>query len=398
MGTNKTVKKFISVNIYDIAGMESWLCDMAAEGLYLKSFGRMFAHFEEGEEKKVRYRLEPVGKGNEMPSEEILEYFQRSGWNYVTQINRLFYIYMAKDDEAEEIHTDPVAQSYTFDILNRKLKNSAILITVLVLFIIVINLGKYMIFKQPMLNMAEGNLVNDLFLIILEGFVMIQNIENVRGINRLFKQLKSGVPIVHKRNYKKGKAIKISVYSLLVLAGVMTIILPFMQIAKSWDKNIEEISVELPTIGLADLEEKENFKYYNEISYSGRDYDNHVFYDWSPIAYIQYEISQRGIVENMMWEDNSGEYKPSLTTRYYQLSLSIFAEPLMEDLISRYIYPYDYMTLEELSLGYFDRAVLATKGEIQYFFAYKENKVICLRYHGYGVLKTKLDEIASMLN
>lgn len=246
--------------------------------------------------------------------------------------------------------------------------------------------------------MLEGQLANHFIFLLLEGFLIIRSITDVRSINRLLKQLKAGVPIVHKKNYKKGRVLRISGYSLLLLAAVINIVLPFVQIGKGWNKNIEEVTVQLPVIRLEDLEEVENFKYYSEISYSGKNYDNHVFYNWNLVAPVQYKITQNGIVEDMKWLDNSGVYKPTLVTEYYQLSIPILAEPLMEDLISRYIDPYENMKMEKLTAEYFDRGVLFTRDERQYIFARQGNEVIYLRYYGYGSLKSKISEIAAILN
>lgn len=398
MSENRTVKRFIPVSIYDIEGMESWLSDMAAEGLLLKGFGRFFAHFEKGEVQKVIYRVEPACKACEMPNDEILEYYKDSGWNYISHINKTFFIYRSTYDEMKEIHTDPVVQSYTYEALNRKLKSTTILVTILSLLVIGMILSIYLINEQPVLYMIQGEFINQLIVLILELFTIICSIRDARAVNKLLKQLKSGVPITHKRNYKKNKVLTISGYSLLVLASILIIILPILQIVKSWDKNIEDVTRPLPTISLDALEKNEGFRYHNEISYNGRNYDNDVIYDWSPLSPVQYKINQKGIIEDMMWEDNSGVYKPSLTTEYYKLSFSILAKPLMEDLIKRYIDPYDNMTMEELSVKGFDRAVLATKGESQQLFACKGNEVIYLKYYGYGVLKSKQDEIAGILN
>lgn len=398
MGTHKTIKKFIPVNLYDVPGMESWLCDMAEKGLYLKKFGKAFAYFEKEEPQHIRYRLEPVGKGDIVPSDEVLEYFQLSGWDYVTNINRLFYIYMAKDNGVEEIHTDPVAQSYTFEILNHKLRNSTIVATAASLLAIGMILSIYLLNKQPVFLMVESQFVNHCIFFLLEVFIIIRGINDARNINKLLKQLKAGVPIIHKRNYKKGRILGISGYSLLLLAAVIIILLPFVQIRKGWNENLEEVRVQLPVIRLEDLEEAEGFKYYSEITYNGKSYDNHVFYDWNPVAPVKYRITQSGIVENMKWADNSGVYKPSLTIEYYKLSIPILAEPLMEDLIDRYIDPYENMTMEELHADGIGRGMLFTRNEMQCLFACQDNDVIYLRYHGYGSLKAKINEIAEILN
>ncbi|MBR2851796.1 MAG: DUF2812 domain-containing protein [Anaerotignum sp.] len=56
----KYKRKLIPVNLMNIPAMESWLTDMAAEGLFLHSLGPYIAKFTEGEPRKLAYRIEPL--------------------------------------------------------------------------------------------------------------------------------------------------------------------------------------------------------------------------------------------------------------------------------------------------------------------------------------------------
>ena len=55
----KYVRKITPVSSADGEGLESWLEDMALQGLYLKKFRPLFCTFTPGPAKKTRYRLEP---------------------------------------------------------------------------------------------------------------------------------------------------------------------------------------------------------------------------------------------------------------------------------------------------------------------------------------------------
>ena len=77
----KRVYKLTPVREYDIAGVESWLEDMARRGLYLKKFRPLFCTFERGEPGEVRYRLEPHRRvlDDELP-QSMLELYEQFGW------------------------------------------------------------------------------------------------------------------------------------------------------------------------------------------------------------------------------------------------------------------------------------------------------------------------------
>ena len=55
---SKSVRRWIPVSLYEIAGIESWLSDLSAQGLALERFGLYFAYFRRTEPCKMNYRLE----------------------------------------------------------------------------------------------------------------------------------------------------------------------------------------------------------------------------------------------------------------------------------------------------------------------------------------------------
>ena len=60
MSEVKTVRRYPPCPDYDVEAMESWLSDMADQGLVLSRDGFFFGfgYFEKTEPKKMRYRLE----------------------------------------------------------------------------------------------------------------------------------------------------------------------------------------------------------------------------------------------------------------------------------------------------------------------------------------------------
>ena len=123
---------------YDIPAMESWLEDMAAEGLHLSKDGffGLFTTFEEGPPKKERFRLEPTDRRNGLfseeydPEDEAVQMLHQMGWTYRARRGQ-FYIYSTDDPGAPELNTDPQVQALTMaaltKFLRKKLRDGLIL-------------------------------------------------------------------------------------------------------------------------------------------------------------------------------------------------------------------------------------------------------------------------------
>ena len=67
---NKIVRKVRPADYWRIGERESWLSDMAAQGLHLNKMGTYFAHFKRGEPKRMEYRIE-VTKNKRISNEQI---------------------------------------------------------------------------------------------------------------------------------------------------------------------------------------------------------------------------------------------------------------------------------------------------------------------------------------
>ena len=78
--------------------MESWLADMAEDGLFLVSFGTYFAHFESRPPQKAAYRLEPASSLYLTPDEKKLEILDEFGWEYVASVDKYFHVFRAKTE------------------------------------------------------------------------------------------------------------------------------------------------------------------------------------------------------------------------------------------------------------------------------------------------------------
>ena len=118
---------------YDVEGTESWLSDMAAQGLVLGKDGFFagFAIFERREPAAMRYRLSAASKSAGLfspddgaPDEQEVALNQAYGWAYVATRGD-FHIYAASGD-AVELHTDPVVQAMALKCVEKRMRGGLI--------------------------------------------------------------------------------------------------------------------------------------------------------------------------------------------------------------------------------------------------------------------------------
>lgn len=103
--------KLTPVSMYDVHGLEKWLEQLAAQGLFLKKYRPLVCTFEKGEPRRVRYRLEPYpySLAVDFP-DDMVELFRECGWRHVGEVLHEMLIFSSADPHAPEPHTDPDIQ------------------------------------------------------------------------------------------------------------------------------------------------------------------------------------------------------------------------------------------------------------------------------------------------
>lgn len=107
----KIVRKLNPFSSYEIEYLESWLTDMAKQGLILDNITLCFASFAQGEPMNRRYRILPKAFGT--ISNEEKEFYSQQRWNFDFSFAGL-NVFHTDDEEAEELFSDAASfASYT---------------------------------------------------------------------------------------------------------------------------------------------------------------------------------------------------------------------------------------------------------------------------------------------
>ena len=142
----KYVHRICPCSPCDVEGIQSWLEDMAAEGLFLAEDGVFCGvfSFERKSPRKVKYRLDVAQKrkprfldsGDELTDEE-LELYRSMGWEYLLRYGD-FRVYRSTDRNAPELNTESETHAITIGLLKKKhrgaLWNSVLTAMIFLLF------------------------------------------------------------------------------------------------------------------------------------------------------------------------------------------------------------------------------------------------------------------------
>lgn len=394
---NKTVYKLRPSDYWRIGEHESWFSEMAAEGLYLKKMGRQFAQFVKGEPKNMRYRID-VSIKNKIPTEQI-EMYGENGWDYVTSYSSFHVFSSPAELEAPELHTDPAEQSYTLWELDKKLAFNAVFVIIGLILMIGMLASIWFLNGTPTLVIVEGNIIQQTILAIFIGYTAYTSLQAALSIRDLRNRLAEGRTIDHQAPWKKYHRLNTVAAFLFTIVVGLTAIIPFLQLVKMDTKTLPETAVDLPIVRLADVEYnpylvRVESGYMND----GVDWGNRYSYDWSPLAPIQYEADETGLVPGKQWEDRSGEYSPAIHTQFYQLRIPAMADNLVGDLIKRYRYENTPDEFVEKSHPDLDLLIVHEEKDMKEVFAARGNAVMYVRYHGYADVNSVIENLVKKIN
>lgn len=215
-------------NAYDIEGIQSWLEDLAAEGLQLEKDGYFagFFTFTRTEPKRMTYRLVPVKKDkaalldeNDPDSDEV-DVSASMGWTYLVRYG-MFHIYVSQAPSPRELHTDPAVQSLALNFLRKRLVSN--IVTTFIWAAIYLALRQSS-FGYPFRNAATIGL---LFSVCIYSWLLVGLFTPVADVIRLLryqKRLRSGDSLTQRKNWRKSAHYTISAKLLVFLLPILGII------------------------------------------------------------------------------------------------------------------------------------------------------------------------------
>lgn len=394
----KYIRKVPPVDFLDITGIEAWLEAMEAKGLRYQKTGAFFVHFTPVEPRQVRWHAEPMGALSPNLMGEQTAYSVKRGWVYAGRFGH-FHLYRNADPEAEEFHTDPVAQAYT---LKKLLKRLTVGVAVcLPLFLGLIGLQIFAHFDSafgPVMRFVKFSNLTVVLQLFLSFFLFFQLCIQTKNIWKLKKMLSVGIPMEHRKKPKytawpRHLFYALS-YSISALALVMSI---FSLTGGRWGAELDKAEKPYPFLSLQTLNPglelvKEEFGY---PGYEGPDRDNYVEYDWRFPADI-YEIQQHATI------GPEGE-RTYLWIHWYDLRLPFLAAPLAQDLMDYHCYELEYtperFIIEDLEIEGFDRFTIVRDLDCggQRLIVRAGNRVAYLWYQGPSDMAGYTNEILDLL-
>ena len=404
-----TVYKLTPVEPFDLAAVESWLEDLAQQGLYLKRFRPLFSSFTRGAPRRVRYRVEYVPDlwpDDEVPG-RLFDLYEEMGWDYVGPMGseRSLLIFRARTANAPEPHTDPPVQGELLNKLARRLRRNFILVCVLLAIALGIPAFSVLDSGTLWLELVQESA---LFLVFIYGIFFLFSLpsewKDWRRMAALTRSLRQGVPLTHKIPYKnRGRRNLCSFLFFVTLAVLLVFVQYILPFTGGGAKNLDK----LEDFTLLSLQSLEGEGYQPDSFMSdGVDYANFCDREHHLLAPTVWETVQSGKWDNDLWV--------RLEVDWYRPLIPSMARPLAGDLlkdamkldkqvwwdadafwtqseeegwtVTEYVQEgADYLAVAQRNDGPFQIAVAAGNG-----------RAVVARYTGHGALTEHLEELVQM--
>lgn len=380
----KHTYKFIPANTFDFPAIESWLEDMAAEGLFLVSLNATYGKFRKGKPKKLTYRIEIVQYFDTTPPPKMAAIYEELGWQFVTPYLEKGFLFCAEGKNPVELHTDPIIQSKTVEDLYNSEKKLAICTIVILLLVFVSILG--LIWKHLAHNLARPFRFQDYIMLLYFLFAALFSFWELRYLKNLKKDLQFGLVMEHRKPYKKW----VSIQRLWVCYGILALILfsclDWIQLRQLQQEEHQEdvlsdICTPIPYFPLSQITAVD------ELQHCHFDYTSTLF------APVQFEIYEQSATAWM--ETDYMEVRPDILVNQAFLTMGAngrfqtFYLNGLDDMLEERAVTLSSDTLTE---GHFYR-----KGTRQMLALREENRLLLVRYSGPDDLQAYADAFAALL-
>lgn len=387
---NKLVKKSYNLLLYDFSALELWLSDMAKKGLILKkaTLSKMF--FEKTESQNVIYHIDDSIKGALSPTEEEIEFYNNSGWEYICTIKESFvnqggYCHIYINNRVNNKNNSLIDNSFNriSERIFKKIQSNDLLRSLGPLTVIgcTIYTSQESLFRLVIKNDIVFLAIYMIFIFLSMLLLYILNFLSFKKTLYLSKLNVQS----HLCNYvglKNFIKIQKGILLILITLAICNELQPLY-----YNNHIQKVSPEI----LKEIEKQ------SQLQYDSNEYGNYFLMNKSLFSPVQYQISQTGIISNnMKWEEESN-YTPSITIEYYELSFNFLAEPFVNEL---YKYNQNKSSIEEINSAKFQKVIfwenMLDDNYNQYLIIKKDNIIIFVKYLGREDIKNNVDIICDM--
>lgn len=341
---SKFVKKLIPFESCDIPAIQSWLEDMAEQGLFYVDCGFFCARFERGEPKKLRYRLDFCDVSLGKIPEEKAELYERSSWRAVGELKNDLVVLTTDDPDAPEIFSEPEHLIKPLKRLAKK--HTAYWILFLIMFLLSRVGSPFMYTMLGVGTFIDGVLdigtVYYILLLLMAVLLLLEFIVHLRRclhLKKLIKQIERGGELPTGERYKaKSKigavlipltipvialwfvhlAVPMGVTSLHATNDLSGLPFPTMQEINTGEYNYYADGVKKVQGSLADISERHDLLAPTVI-------------EFSQDCYSFEDFTNKG--------ENSFEYR----VRYYEMRF----EKDAKEAVDRIIYDYEHFDAED---------------------------------------------------
>lgn len=310
---------------YDVEGIQTWLEDLAAQGLVLEKDGTFLGifTFQKTAPKTYRYRLAPIRErggifsdSSDDPSEEEQEFSKTCGWEYLVRYGS-FYIYRATGEDVRPLHTDPAVHRMALEAVKKQRASRGISA--------VTNLILYSVLSHNLFSFfRSGALAGLVFLLSILGFgfwLAGNSIASIIRLSRYQKRLQEGDTLDKPRQWK-ASALPVRLTKLIPLLCVVGFLF-------GWLHSVTRAGNPLPLAGypqdppVATLEDV--------FPEAEIDYDTNRI-EYNSVTHYRTALSENFELNQLadIW-DESGSYYGILRIQHHKTASKFWARGLFRD-------------------------------------------------------------------
>ena len=326
----------------NIEGMQSWLEDLATEGLFLEPEGRTLTvfSFRRGAPQKVRYRMEAVESrgfwsASDGPDPDMRETFAQMGWEYLVYFGS-FHIYRCSDPLAPELNTDPAVQAATLQSLKKQQRGSTA-------YAVLYPLVYTFLTNRTMSPFRLAVTAGPWLMVSIVGFFLwafLSSLCTCIRLGRYQRRLKAGEPLTVRKDWKKSSH---TAKWLRLLPGTLVLImllsLGSLLLKTAERQPLDAAPEELPFVTLEEIfPEAEIDRMGTSMDYNTfMTYDNALSsnYEWNEAGDVKLEDGVYYCLVRMDFHDSAAPWLAKHTARdYYRYEQRRYNSKRFEDEIS----------------------------------------------------------------